>query len=58
MEEMYSERQAVFCITKVLGRLVGLIFFVLLLSVIVQKPANAHRGAKNEIDTLPIYCRR
>jgi len=51
MEQRYFERQTVFCTTKALGRLIGLMLFVLLLSVIVQKPANAHRGAKNEIDT-------
>jgi len=49
MEQRYFERQTVFCTTKALGRLIGLMLFVLLLSVIVQKPANAHRGAKMKL---------
>ncbi len=50
MKESVLLKQSRFSMTKVLARLIGLILSILVLSVFLQGTANAHRGAKNEID--------
>jgi len=51
MKEEILIKQPRFSFTKVLTRLIGMILSILVISVLLQNTAHAHRGAKNEIDT-------
>jgi len=51
MKEKKIIKQRRFSFTRVLTRLIGLILSILIMSVFLQGTANAHRGAKNAIDT-------